>query len=173
VNTFTKLAKIIFFIEFYRYLELEPVMRCRSRWRGNILLEPEPKLLGLAPVINYFFIALYFKEPFDDHLCFKKPEIFLKACKFLNFFSKILYKGKMVGARGVAGGFDKLEPVLHTKMDWLRNTLKLTRIFYCCREALEEVFQVRAGHYKQVEGDSKLQAGSFIIPLIYYFLRAD
>jgi hypothetical protein len=27
----------------------QPVLRSRSRWSGNFLVEPEPKFLGLAP----------------------------------------------------------------------------------------------------------------------------
>jgi hypothetical protein len=69
------------------------VLRSLSRLSGNIFLEPEPKFFGLASAPgmlihikcfkkpkffilkfevefkNHNFVAIYFKEPFDDHLC--------------------------------------------------------------------------------------------------------
>jgi hypothetical protein len=56
------------------------VLRSRSRWSGNILLEPEPSFTGSGSglrspkffILNFdlFFVVISYKQPFDNHVCF-------------------------------------------------------------------------------------------------------
>jgi hypothetical protein len=71
---------------------------------------------------NHNFVAIYFKEPFDDHFYLKKHEIFLKH----------------ENRRILRGKWSELEPEFltsrsrsHTKMDRLRNTDR--HYIYCSR----------------------------------------
>jgi hypothetical protein len=59
---------------------------------------------------NHNLVAIYFEEPFDDHLCFKKHDNFLKTMKIIEFFLTIWGKLSEHGAEAGGGIFDKLEP---------------------------------------------------------------
>jgi hypothetical protein len=115
-----------------RYTVPQAVLR--SRWSSNFLLEPEPEpklfLTGSGSgagyvkyyknpkffilkyevgLKNHIFVAIYFKQPFDDH--FKSLKNMKIVWNHENCWVFLNYTGKMV--RAGTGIFDKLEPEPH------------------------------------------------------------
>jgi hypothetical protein len=64
------------------------------------------KIIFFIPILVGTVFSIYFKEPFDDYLCFLKA---WKLCENMQIFEfSLKYMGEMVGAG--AENFDKPEP---------------------------------------------------------------